>query len=96
MSGLNNTDSVEVNTGFGKIRAGGPLSVIIIIELACTALLIWYMGEMKREFVAAMQESAEQTESQTYVLTLSPEERAKLRLNMPRKLREQLYVDGRR
>lgn len=90
------SDSVEVKTGFGTVRAGGTLAIVIIVELACTALLLWVMNDMKSSFTSALRESTEQTEAQTYVLTLTAEERTKLRLNMPRRLREQIYEERHR
>lgn len=89
-------DEVEVKTGVGSFRARGADLIKILILLVVCYIAFWTMGRTAdaknehKEITQAITSMAEQQEQANYILTLAPEERIKLRIEMPEGLRKKL------
>ncbi len=87
-------DSMEVKTGFGTLKASGPVVVVVVIVLASAGVL----GYMIRDhdlrnvdrasgIIKQVSDLKEAMAEQTFVLTLDEKGRKELRLDMPESLR---------
>jgi hypothetical protein len=98
------TDTMEVKTGFGSLKASGSVVVIIIAiaaGVAVTAYLIHDEGmrnvdraadmrASQREIVSGQRQVVESLDANTYVLTLTEAERRALKMDMPESLRRKV------
>lgn len=87
---------VEVKTAVGSVRARGYDAFQFLILVGIAYLVSWSIASGKDNKIehdrmtAAMVAMVEQQEIATYVSTLTPDERIKLRLDMPESLRKKM------
>jgi uncharacterized protein HemX len=83
-------ESLEVAGPAGlKAKATGPQAAAVLLAGACTAGLAWMFWTHDQRSEANHREVSEKLTEVVYVLSLSPEERARLRIDMPPSLRRQ-------
>ena len=86
-------DEVEVKTPAGSIRARGTdiIALLTLIGIVVMAYALWdHRGEAKAsqvEVTAALKSLSQSQEELSYLMTLTAEERTKLKLDMPESLR---------
>lgn len=90
-------ESMEVDAPGGfKIRARGYdiLTLIIVVGLVLLGYMFWeHRGEAKAsqiEVTKAVEKVAESQAELSYLISLTPEERSKLKLDMPDSLRRRM------
>lgn len=90
------SDELEVKTPAGSIRTRGT-DVIATLAAICVAIGTYILYEHQREtrdaqkeVVSAVQKVAEGQAELSYMLSLTPEERSRLNLEMPASLRRRL------
>ena len=89
-------DEVEVKTPAGSIRARGT-DLIAIISAIAVGLMVYMQWEHRieakaaqTEVVNAMQQVADSQSELSYLISLTPDERTKLNLDMPESLRKKI------
>ena len=102
---MNNNQTVEVSTAFGKVRARGSdiIHVLSLVVICLTAYILWQHKQDEKEnntvVVNAIDKSASEqkaaidgaTDAQlemNYLMTLTQEQRQKLKVEMPESLRK--------
>ena len=96
--------SATVKTPWFTLRAYGTVAVIMLLELACTALILAYIwnqdvrAESRNEkntqsVTAHLKEQNDLLEANLFMLSLKPEDRSKYRLDLPRALRDRVTRD---
>lgn len=90
-------DALEVDAPGGfKVRARGYdiLTLIIVVGLVLMSYMFWeHKGEAKAsqvEVTKAVEKVAESQAELSYLISLSPEERSRLKLDMPDSLRRRM------
>lgn len=92
----NNQQELEITTPAGKFRARGGDMLQIIVLLLVGFLTFSFVTRQNnaiaehKEITTAITSMADQQEQANYILTLAPDERIKLRLEMPDGLRKRL------
>ena len=107
----NRQDDLEVKTPFGwSVRAGGRQMTLVVIILLCCGFLAYMVRDhdlraaeraagldAKAETLAKNQTAlVDSVDSLAFIMTLSDEERKKLRLGMPDALRRKTNYDNNR
>lgn len=88
-------EAVKVSGPMGfSLEAAGTKAVAVVLALAATGLILWQLerheaksDQNHRETKESLRESKEAISEIVYVLTLPPEKREGLRLDMPDSLR---------
>lgn len=96
-------DDITINLPFGvTVRGSGKQVTLIILVVLGVGCVLWMLREhdLKAQDSFAKVERAQVESIQTlenigYILTLSEEERKRLKLTMPPKLRKQLLAEER-
>lgn len=90
-------DEVEVNAPGGfKVRARGYdiLTLIVVVGLVLLGYMFWeHKGEAKAaqaEVTKAVEKVADSQNELAYLISLTPEERSRLKLDMPDSLRRRV------
>lgn len=92
----NNQQELEITTPAGKFRARGGDMLQIIVLLMVGFLTFSFVTRQSsavaehKDITNAITTMADQQEQANYILTLTPEDRVKLRLEMPDGLRKRL------
>jgi hypothetical protein len=83
-------DSLELAGPAGlKAKATGTQAAAGLLAIACTGIVGWQWWHHDQRTEANHREVSEKLTEVVYVLSLSPEERARLRIDMPPSLRRQ-------
>lgn len=90
-------DSLEVSTAAGSVKATGQMTIIVALFLAIALVLgiqAWTYAGYGKDRAAQINKQIDDMKDaineQTYILTLTTEERTKLRLDMPESLRRKI------
>lgn len=90
-------DELEVKTSFGSVKASGAQVVMVLVAVLLCAILgyqAWVHDAAGKErsgnINKQISELKDAINEQTFILTLSPSDREKLRLDMPESLRRKL------
>lgn len=93
--------SASIRTPFGWVKITGTLLFLVLLELACTGLLFWYLLEHDKRadlgshrrataIVESMKAQNDLLEANLFMFGLSPEDRVRYRIDMPQALRDRL------
>lgn len=89
-------DEIDIKTPAGSIRARGTDIIALLTLLAvCVILFFGYQQGIearasKMEMASALQRFAQYQEELSYLISLTPEQRTKLNMDMPESLRKRL------
>lgn len=100
-------DSLQVQTRFGTLKAGGPVSVIILCVIMCSGFIAYMVRDHDlrnveraevikanlKEVITAQKRVEESLDSAAYILTLSEAEKRALKMDMPDALRKKVGRD---
>jgi hypothetical protein len=89
-------DSFEADTPIGKVKVSGQTTTAWVAAMSALGLVLWLGWQHHDRMAADHREVKESLSEMIYVLSLSPEDRARLRIDMPESLRRKTKLGRQR